>query len=67
MSYLNIQDDMYLVYEFKKDKVGWGEEDINIVRKLSLDESDPYGIKCNHGLFASDEWWRNVENGTILT
>ncbi|WP_369589024.1 hypothetical protein [Kingella oralis] len=67
MSYLNIQNDMYLIYEFKKDKIRYNEYKIDLIHKLSLDESKTMGIKYNHGLFASDEWWRNIDNGTIPT
>ena len=67
MSYLNIQNDMYLIYEFKKDKIRYNEYKIDLIHKLSLDESKTMEIKYNHGLFASDEWWRNIDNGTIPT
>jgi threonine dehydrogenase-like Zn-dependent dehydrogenase len=35
-------------------------------QRLTLDRSRPkMGLKGRHGLFASPEWWKNVENGTI--
>lgn len=37
-------------------------------QKLTLDRSRPrMGLKGRHGLFASTEWWKSVENGTIAT
>lgn len=33
---------------------------------LSLDEKRPYvGLKGNHGLFGSSEWWASIGAGTI--
>jgi hypothetical protein len=25
----------------------------------------PFGLKATHGLFGSEEWWRNIETGVI--
>ena len=56
MSYLNLDDDMYLVYDFKKDmKNRKKKEHIEDTRLLSLNDESIFGIKKDKGLFASDE------------
>ena len=34
------------------------------VQAASL-SSKPFGLKITHGLFGSEEWWRNIETGVI--
>jgi len=68
MSYLNLDDDMYLVYDFKKDmKNRKKKEHIEDTRLLSLNDESIFGIKKDKGLFASDEWWANIDSGQIIT
>ena len=68
MSYLNLDDDMYLVYDFKKDmKNRKKKEHIEDTRLLSLNDESIFGIKKDKGLFASEEWWSNIDSGQIIT
>ena len=57
MSYLILDDDMYLIYDFKKV----------MKRLLSLNNNSLFGIKKDKGLFASEEWWSNIDSGQIIT
>ena len=66
MSYLNLDDDMYLVYDFKQDMTNRRtKEYIENTRLLSLNDESIFGIKKDKGLFASDEWWANIDSGQI--
>ena len=68
MSYLNLDDDMYLVYDFKQDMTNRRtKEYIENTRLLSLNDESIFGIKKDKGLFASDEWWANIDSGQIIT
>lgn len=41
---------------------------VKLAQTLTCDPSKPLmGLKGSHGLFGSDEWWKNIENGVIPT
>lgn len=55
-----------LVYDLKK----WlrnNRNDIELTHKLTLDTNSSAGLKGDYGLYATDEWWGNIENGNIET
>ena len=64
MSYLILDDDMYLIYDFKK-VMKREKEFIEKTRLLSLNDESIFGIKKDKGLFASEEWWSNIDSGQI--
>ncbi len=66
MSYLILDDDMYLIYDFKK-VMKREKEFIEKTRLLSLNDESIFGIKKDKGLFASEEWWSNIDSGQIIT
>jgi len=42
-------------------------EYVKTVQTLTLDASRPrMGLSARLGLYGSDEWWRNVDNGVVL-
>ena len=51
MSYLILDDDMYLIYDFKK-VMKREKEFIEKTRLLSLNDESIFGIKKDKGLFA---------------
>lgn len=68
MAYLNLGENMRLIYDFKKEmETKRKKEFIEEVRALSLNQDNPFGIKKDKGLFASDEWWHSVDCGKIIT
>ncbi|WP_336936772.1 hypothetical protein [Acinetobacter modestus] len=55
-----------LVYNLK-DYLLVNQDWIDGAQETTLDESSTAGLKGNYGLFGSDEWWENIENGNIET
>ncbi|RYL24702.1 hypothetical protein [Acinetobacter piscicola] len=59
-----INNDYKLVYDLKswlKDN----PEDMELTHKVTLDNSTTSGLKGSHGLYGTDEWWENIEDGSI--
>jgi hypothetical protein len=43
-------------------------EQVELAQALTLNPKKPYlGLKGNHGLFGSSDWWQNIRNGVIPT
>ncbi len=60
-----INSSMKLVYTLR-EFLEKNPEEVAIINKLMLDESKPHmGLKSDKGLYNSDEWWANIENGVI--
>lgn len=60
-----IHDDMKIVYSLEK-RLELDKDFIKDVQALTLDSSRPrMGLSGKHGLFASNQWWLNITNGTI--
>ena len=55
-----------LVYDLKKHLARCPEM-VADTHAATLDKSKPGGLKGEHGLYGSDEWWHNIENGLIET
>ena len=51
-------EDMKTVYELANDS-----ERITEMQQASRDTD--VGLSLNHGLVGSDEWWKNIEEGTL--
>ncbi|WHP06656.1 MULTISPECIES: hypothetical protein [Acinetobacter] len=61
-----VKNDYKLVYDLKS----WlknNPTDVELTHKLTLDSSSTSGLKGNYGLYATNEWWENIENGNIET
>ena len=57
--------DLELVYEFYKD-LSNSTDMIRNTHQLTLDKSRPYmGLKGDKGLFATKEWWDNINEKNI--
>ena len=50
---------MKAVYQLRKD-----HKYIQLVQEATLGRDDA-GLKMTHGLFGSEEWWDNIENGML--
>ncbi|WP_392552112.1 hypothetical protein RHO14_11735 [Orbus wheelerorum] len=56
---------MKIVY-FLSEKLVVDPEYMNLVQSLTLDNSKPYvGLRGSYGLFGSQKWWENIEQGKI--
>ncbi|RZF54564.1 hypothetical protein EXE30_04900 [Acinetobacter halotolerans] len=55
-----------LVYDLKDWLIN-KHYDIELTHKITLDTNSIGGLKGNYGLYATDEWWRNIDNGNIET
>jgi len=56
---------MKIVY-FLSEKLAANPEYMNSVQSLMLDNSRPYaGLNGTYGLFGSQQWWENIEQGKI--
>jgi hypothetical protein len=48
------------------DKLRDDPERVRLAQELTLDSSRPrMGLRGSHGLFGSQEWWRNIEEGGV--
>lgn len=50
---------MIKIYDLRDDK-----RTIKLIQNATLNTKD-FGLKPEHGLFGSGEWWEAIENGTI--
>ncbi len=50
---------MTKIYDLLDDK-----RTIKLIQDATLNTKD-FGLKPEHGLFGSEEWWEAIENGTI--
>ncbi|MGN7013627.1 hypothetical protein ACTHRL_11085, partial [Neisseria sp. P0001.S008] len=57
---------MYLINDFKK-VMKREKEFIEKTRLLSLNDESIFGIKKDKGLFASEEWWSNIDSVQIIS
>ncbi|NVE01882.1 hypothetical protein [Massilia sp. BJB1822] len=58
---------MKLVYDFAK-VLEEDTERVKLAQALTLDASRPrMGLRGNHGLFGSEEWWESIKNERIKT
>ena len=56
-----------LVYQLKTE-LSKNPEYVQQVQRLTSNADMPRsGLKGTNGLYGSDEWWRNIESGVILT
>ena len=57
--------DMKIVYTLR-NKLERDPEHVRVAQALTLNKGKPsMGLKGAHGLYGSEEWWRNVDKGAI--
>lgn len=61
-----IESGYKLVYNLKEYLLV-NQDWIDGAQEVTLDQNSTAGLKGNYGLFGSDEWWGNIENGNIET
>ncbi len=60
-----VGDPMKLVYQLSVE-LERNSEQVRLTQELTLDKSRPtMGLKGSHGLFGSQEWWKNIEERKI--
>jgi hypothetical protein len=61
----NSSSKMKLVYTLTNE-LNVEPEQLELTHKLTLDKSRPkMGLKGRYGLFATEEWWQNIQRGKI--
>ena len=40
-------------------------EQVSKAQALTLDDTRQFGLKGSHGLFGSEEWWKNIDDGIL--
>ncbi|MCH7307091.1 hypothetical protein MMO38_02890 [Acinetobacter sp. NIPH 1852] len=55
-----------LVFDLKLSLL-MNPESIKETHEVTLDQSTSMGLKGDYGLYATDEWWENIDNGNIET
>lgn len=63
----NHSQKMKLVYDFA-EVLREDIEQVKLAQALTLDTSRPrMGLRGDHGLFGSEEWWESIRNGHLKT
>ncbi len=58
---------LQVVYQLAVELAG-DPAQVKAVQTLTKDQSRPFmGLRGKYGLFGSDEWWRNIQNGVLPT
>ena len=56
---------MITVFDLKKD-LDKNPDRVSLTQSLTLNRDKPQtGLRGSHGLFGSEEWWSNIESGSI--
>ncbi len=61
-----MESSIQLVYQLAEDLKG-NPEYVNEIQSLTKDKSKMFGLKGTYGLFGSDIWWDNIQNGVLPT
>lgn len=62
--FLNLNENMKLVFELKKENEKETER-VETIRSLTLNLDSPIGLKGEYGLYDSQEWWENIHKGIL--